>query len=103
MNNHVTILNGLQAANVSTAAAGPFNARGAAGAVHYELGPGAFVHIILSPGGVTVKNGEAMVLLPLNEITHLAIQHDPRVRPVAMTEIKAPLPPNSKIVPLTNK
>lgn len=53
--------------------------RGVTSAVHFELSPGAFVHVLLSAEGLIVRHGDIGVALPLHEIITLAVLHEPRL------------------------
>ena len=59
-------------------------------AVHVELQPGAFLHVLLNQDGLMVRHGEIGVIIPLGEIVTLAINAETRL-------IAQPPPPGTEI------
>ena len=50
-------------------------------AVHVEIAPGCFMHVLLSQDGLVIGHGDARVAVPLGELVTLALLHEPRLVP----------------------
>lgn len=65
--------------------------RGNIQSVHYEVGPGQFIHIALNAAGLVIRHGDTAVGLPLPELVKLAQEHEPAFLPAPAAP--APLTP----------
>ena len=50
-------------------------------AVHVELAPGCFMHILLGNEGLVLGHGEAKVAIPLPELINLTLLHETSLVP----------------------